>query len=70
MSFIFLTNERGEGNGHDYHDFNALINQGELLDLPIADRSFTWSTSISRISSSLRSPTDCQGTFRTIKIMG
>jgi len=34
----------GRGNGHDRLEFNSLIDQAELIDLPIADRSFTWST--------------------------
>ena len=39
------THERkgGEGNGHDRHQFNNLIDQSDLMDLPIADRLFTWS---------------------------
>jgi len=31
--FIFSNERKGrEGNGHDRHDFNTLINQAELLD--------------------------------------
>ena len=44
MLSISLTNEKGgEGNDHDRQDFNSLIDQAELIDLSIADRSFTWS---------------------------
>jgi len=44
MLSISLTNEKGgEGNDHDRQDFNSLIDQAELVDLSIADRSFTWS---------------------------
>lgn len=32
-----------DGNGKDWKDFNSLINDLNLMDLPITDMSITWS---------------------------
>ena len=38
LSATLIREEEGEGSGHDRQDFNSVIDQVEMMDLPIIER--------------------------------